>query len=82
MTRDFAIRPQQEYRPVSTPNTKNADTVTARSTTNSPMPMSTLLYFLRIIARISVPPPDASILNNTAEATAGRRIAKISSSIG
>lgn len=46
------------------------------------MPIGTLVYFFKIIAMISVPPPDAPILNKMAALSAGRKIAKISSNTG
>ena len=46
------------------------------------MPIGTLVYFFKIIAIISVPPPDAPMLNKMAALSAGRKIAKISSSTG
>ena len=53
-----------------------------RSTRNRALPMFRWVYFFKIMARMSVPPPDASILKNTAEANDGRVMANIISSTG
>ena len=51
------------------------------STYSSALPMSMLVYFLRIMARMSVPPVELSRLNRMAAPREGRITAKNSSSI-
>ena len=82
ITRDFAIRPVKEKRPVVGSKMKQAATVMRRSTTKRAEPMLKLVYFFRIMARISVPPPEAPMSKRMAALKAGRKIAKISSSTG
>lgn len=79
---DFAISPSEEYSPVVGPNTKKDITTEVISTTRSAVPIFMLECAFKIMAMISVPPLDAPMLNKTADPTAGRKIAKISSSIG
>ena len=76
------IRPNKEYSPVLTLNTRNPARVKIRSEIIKPFPISTLVYFLRIIAITSVPPLEAPILNKIAEPSAGNKIAKINSNNG
>ena len=82
ITRDFAISPSEEYSPVVGPNTKKDITTEVISTTRSAVPIFMLECAFKIMAMLSVPPLDAPMLNKTADPTAGRKIAKISSSIG
>ena len=81
-TSDFARSPQSEQSPVCASNTKHEAMTIPRSTRNSAPPMFSFVYFLRIMAIISVPPPDAPILNMIAALNAGSTIAYISSSTG
>jgi hypothetical protein len=53
-----------------------------KSTTNNVVPILKLVYFLKIIANISVPPPDAPILNKMAALIAGKVTANINSNTG
>ena len=81
-TSDFASRPHSEQSPVCASNTKQEAATIPRSTTNSAAPIFIVVYFFKIIATISVPPPEAPILNSTAELKAGRTMAYINSSTG
>lgn len=76
------INPNNEYRPVLTSKMRNPDKVKIISEIMRPLPMSTLVYFFRIMAITSVPPLDAPILNKIAEPKAGSKIAKTNSSRG
>ena len=58
------------------------DNAKSISAYKSAVPILILVYFLKIAAIISVPPLDEPRLNNTAEAKAGKAIAKHSSNIG
>ena len=62
-------------------NTKHPATVIRMSDMSNALPISKLLYFLIIIAIISVPPLDEPILKRMAEPSAGSAIAKQSSNI-
>lgn len=73
--------PRKEYSPVLMSNTKHPATVIRMSDTSNAFPISKLLYFLIIIAMISVPPLDEPILKRMAEPSAGSAIAKQSSNI-
>ena len=75
MTSDFAISPQNENSPVSMSKTRLAATVIPRSTKNSAIPIFKVEYFFKIIAMISVPPPEALTLKRIAELNAGSTIA-------
>ena len=82
ITRDFAIRPREEYRPVVGPNTKKDISTEVRSANKSAVPIFMLECAFKIMAMMSVPPLEAPMLNRIADPIAGRKIAKISSSIG
>ena len=73
---------KQRIKSVLTLNTRNPARVKIRSEIIKPFPISTLVYFLRIIAITSVPPLEAPILNKIAEPSAGNKIAKINSNNG
>ena len=64
-------RPSSENRPVRISNTNIAENAMSVSLTSSALPISRLVYFLRIIATISVPPLEALQLKRIAEPTAG-----------
>ena len=81
-TNALITRPSSENRPVRMPNTKQAEAAISASLTSSALPMSRLVYFLRIIATMSVPPLEALQLKRIAEPTAGSIIAKHSSRNG
>ena len=63
-------------------NTKNPAAVIRASESRRARPMSKLEYFFRIMATISVPPLEAPMLKRIAEPSAGRAMAKQSSSMG
>ncbi len=81
-TSDLASRPQRDIRPVVASNTKQAEITIARSTKKRAEPIFNEVCFLRIIARMSVPPPEASRLKKMAAAKEGSTMAKIISSTG
>ena len=60
----------------------NPARVKIRSEIIKPFPISTFVYFLRIMAITSVPPLEAPILNKIAEPSAGNKIANINSNNG
>ena len=82
MTRDLKSRPVIENSPVSMPKAAQAARVITKSEAIRALPIFRLVYFFKIMATISVPPLEASMLNSSAEPKAGRRMAKKSSSIG
>ena len=82
MTRDLAARPMVENSPVSGPKMKNEEAAAATSTSMRTVPMLRLVYFLSIMAMISVPPLEAPRLKRMAVPTAGRKMANSSSSRG
>ena len=81
-TSDFARSPQRENRPVCASKTRQDASTINRSTRNSAPPIFSFVYFFKIMAIISVPPPEAPTLNKMAELAAGSTIAQISSSTG
>ena len=64
------------------PKTAQAVITITQSLIKRAFPISILLYFLTIMAMISVPPVDALILKRMADPTAGSPTAKKSSSSG
>ena len=82
ITRDLAASPMVENSPVSGPKIKKEETTAAASTSMSTVPMLKLVYFFRIMARMSVPPLEAPIWNRIALPKAGRKMAKRSSRTG
>ena len=67
------------YSPTCGPNTMAAASTMPRSLSISARPTSRLVYLLRIIATMSVPPVEAPMLNTIALPMAGRITAKQSS---
>lgn len=80
--KERTAKPIQEYKPVLISKIKKLDIAKRTSAYNSAVPILTLVYFLKIAAIISVPPLEVPKLNRTAEAKAGKAIAKQSSNIG
>ena len=74
--------PRNEYSPVAMSNMKQPATVISTSVIKRACPISTLEYFFRIMAMISVPPLEEPMLNRIAEPRAGSAMAKQSYSIG
>ena len=74
--------PRNEYSPVAMSNMKQPATVISTSVIKRACPISTLEYFFRIMAMISVPPLEEPMLNRIAEPRDGSAMAKQSSSIG
>ena len=60
----------------------HAEITINKSDANNAEPIFNFVYFRRIMAMISVPPLDASILKKIAELTAGNATAKINSNNG
>ena len=82
-TKAFIKRPSREKSPVFMPKSQQAETAIRPSLTKRALPISSrLVYFLSIIATISVPPLEALLLKSSAEPTAGSIIAKQSSRRG
>ncbi len=54
ITRDFAIRPQKENKPVAASKIKQAATVIIKSTRNKAVPIFTVLCFFKTIAIITI----------------------------
>ena len=75
-------RPSRENSPVVAPKAGKAAAAMKKSARNRALPMSALVYFLRIMAMMSVPPVEAPTLNSTAAPTEGSSTPKISSSRG
>ena len=78
---DLRARPSREHRPARMSNTNRAAAAITTSDTSRARPTSMPVYFFRIMAMMSVPPEEASILNRMAAPRAGRMTAKKSSSI-
>ena len=74
-------RPSTEHRPVSTSKNRNVEAAMSTSEHSRARPISRLVYFRRIMARISVPPVEPSRLKRMAEPKAGKATAKNSSRI-
>ena len=77
----FAIRPRTEQSPVKVSKIRKARKTTMRSVTSRAVEIFIVEYFLIIMAMMSVPPPEAFSKNSSAAASAGRIMAKQSSSM-
>ena len=77
----FAIRPRTEQSPVKVSKIRKARMTTMRSVTSRAVEIFIVEYFLIIMAMMSVPPPEAFSKNSSAAASAGRIMAKQSSSM-
>ena len=78
---DFIKSPKTASRPVFAPN-KNEPSVIIKSVNKRAIPIFKLEYFLKIIAKISVPPVLPLQLNKMADPMAGNKTAKKSSKRG
>ena len=78
---DLRARPSREHSPAVMSKTKRAAAAMTTSERSRARPTSRPVYFLRIMAAISVRPEEASMLKRMAEPRAGRITAKNSSSM-
>ena len=77
---DLRARPSREHSPAVMSNTNRAAAAITTSEISRARPTSMPVYFFRIMAAMSVPPEEASMLKRMAEPRAGRITAKKSSS--